>query len=152
MSSVMFDIPIVFNNQETGNHKTINYHFIILTNVFPGKIHHERYSISRQGKVREIMEDLNQKFPGSSVYLNNALSQLQEDDIIEDVFSEEDVLTAVKQRHDMRRNGGKWVDNRSGDIVVLMGKSGKPSYVEPSNEQFWEFSFLEFYPKLVVFR
>ena len=47
---------------------------------------------------------------------------------------------------------GKWVDNRSGDIVVLMARNGKPSYLQPKNEQLWEIGFLDFYPKLVVFR
>ena len=98
------------------------------------------------------MRALDQKFPGSYVYLNNALSQLQEDDIIEDVYQEEDVLTAVKLKHDIERFGGKWVDNKSGYIVVLLRRNGKPTYIEPSNEQFWEFGFLDFYPKLVVFR
>ena len=80
------------------------------------------------------------------------MSQLQEDDIIEDVYQEEDVLTAVKQKHDIARNGGRWVDNRSGDIVMLLGRNGKPSYLQPKNEQLWEIGFRDFYPKLVVFR
>jgi len=134
MSSDMFNIPILFNNQEAG------------------KIHHENITISRKSKVVEIMTVLNQKFPGSYVSLNNAMSHLQEDDIIEDVYQEEDVLTAVKQKHDVERNGGKWVDNRSGDIVVLMDKNNRPIYVEPSNEQYWEFGILNLYPRLVVFR
>ena len=98
------------------------------------------------------MNVLNQKFPGSYVSLNNAMTQLQEDDIIEDVYQEEDVLTAVKQKHDIERNGGRWVDNKSGDIVVLMNKNNRPVYVEPSNEQYWEFGALNLYPRLVVFR
>lgn len=134
MSSEMFEIPIVFNNQEAG------------------KIHHESITISRKGKVGEIINDLNQKFPGSFVSLNNAMSLLQEDDVIEDVYEEEDVLTAVKQKHDIERNVGKYVDNQSGDIVVLMDRNNRPIYVEPSNEQFWEFSLLDLYPRLVVFR
>ena len=92
------------------------------------------------------------KYPGSHFSLNNAMSQLQEDDIIEDVYQEEDVLTAVKLKHDTPRFGGKYVDTRSGDIVVLMGRNGKPSYLQPKNEQLWEIGFLDFYPKLVVFR
>ena len=98
------------------------------------------------------MNVLNQKFPGSYVSLNNAMTQLQEDDIIEDVYQEEDVLTAVKQKHDIERNGGRWVDNKSGDIVVLMNKNNRPVYVEPSNEQYWEFGMLDLYPRLIVFR
>ena len=97
------------------------------------------------------MNVLNQRFPGSYVSLNNAMSQLQEDDVIEDVYEEDDVLTAMKHRHDSERNG-KWVDNRSGDMVVLMDKNNRPMYVEPSNEQYWEFGILDLYPRLVVFR
>ena len=67
------------------------------------------------------MKILNKKFPGSYVCLNNAMTQLQEDDIIEDVYEEEDVLTAVQKKQDAERlKNEKWVENKSGDIVKNM--------------------------------
>ena len=81
------------------------------------------------------------------------MTQLQDDDIIEDVYEEEDVLTAVQKKQDAERlKNEKWVENKSGDIVILMDKNKRPIHLEPSNEHLWQFSSLDFYPKIAVFR
>ena len=126
-----------------------NFHI----HIFLGKLHQEEIIISSKAQVGEITKILNQKHPGSHYCLNNAMTQLQDDDIIEDVYEEEDVLTAVQKKQDAERlKNEKWVENKSGDIVILMDKNKRPIHLEPSNEHLWQFSSLDFYPKMAVFR
>ena len=80
------------------------------------------------------------------------MTHLQDDDIIEDVYEEEHVLTAVQQKQDAERQNEKWVENKSGDIVILMDKNKRPIHLEPKNEHLWQFSSLDFYPTMSVFR
>ena len=100
------------------------------------------------------MKILDKKYPGSHYCLNNAMTPLQDDDIIEDVYEEEHVLTALQQKQDGERlkSSEKWVENKSGDIVILMDKNKRPIHLEPRNEHLWQFSSLDFYPKMAVFR
>ena len=122
----------------------------ILKCRFLGEIHHEELQIARDGLVREILSQLDKKYPDSCILLNNKLYQLQDDDVIDDVFEEGDVLTAVKSQHNLDRNAV--VNNNSGDVVVLMDKNKQPIFVEPKNVQKWKWNPLNFFPTITVFR
>ena len=67
-------------------------------------------------------------------------SGLQEDDIVEDVFQPGDVLTGLKMKHNVERNGVKWCDKPAGDIVVLSNLiTQQQLVVETKNEQKFQF-------------
>ena len=119
--------------------------------MFPGKIHHERVSVARDGLVAEIILQLDLTYPGSHISLNNQLSHLQEDDTVEDVYEEGDVLTAVKVRHNMPRNLGS-EGRRAGDLVFLLNKDKLPILIEPEMEQSWELKTEDFLSTMAVFR
>ena len=121
----------------------------ILNCRFLGEIHHEELQIARDGLVREIISQLDKKYPDSCILLNNKLYQLQDDDVIDDVFEEGDVLTAVKSKCNQDR---AVVKNNSGDVVVLMDKNKQPIFVEPKNDQEWKWNPLNFFPTITVFR
>ena len=128
-------IPIAFFNYQT---KTM---------------HHDTVTInSTRGEVSEILNPLEERFPGSYVSLNNQLTQLQEDDVIEDVYRKGDVLSAIKMRHDISRDGVRWPDRPSGDVVVFMDKYKKPIFFEPKNIEKWKWNDMEFSPYIAVFR
>ena len=128
-------IPIAFFNYQT---KTM---------------HHDTVTInSTRGEVSEILNPLEERFPGSYVSLNNQLTQLQEDDVIEDVYRKGDVLSAIKMRHDISRDGVRWPDRPSGDVVVFMDKYKKPIFFEPKNIEKWKWNDIEFSPYIAVFR
>ena len=83
ISDNIFDIPIGVVNQESC------------------KVYHDRVPIRRNAEVGEIMKPLELRYPGSYITLNNKLTQLQEDDIVEQVFQEGDVLTGLKMKHNI---------------------------------------------------
>ena len=89
------------------------------------------------------------KHPGSCIQLNNKLYQLQDDDVIDDVFEEGDILTALKSKHNLERNAT--VDNSSGDVVVLMDNNKQPIFVEPKNVRMWKWNPINFFPTITVF-
>ena len=62
------------------------------------------------------------------------------------------VPTDEKKQDAERLKNEKWVENKSGDIVILMDKNKRPIHLEPRNEHLWQFSSLDFYPKMAVFR
>jgi len=130
----MFDIPIGVVNQQ-------NF-----------KVSHDRVSIRRDAEVGEVMKPLEKKYPGSYLTLNNKLTQLQEDDIVEEVFTEGDVLTGLKMKHNVERNGVKWCDKPAGDIVVLSNLITKqPLVVESKYEQKFQFKPAEFSSTVSIF-
>ena len=104
-------------------------------------------SVARDGLVGEIIKQLDMKYPGSFITLNNQLSHLQEDDTVEDVYEEGDVLTAVKLRHDVCRNRCS-----DGALVFLMNKDKHPIPLEPEMLQTWELRTEDFLSTMAVFR
>ena len=116
-------------------------------------MHHVDVTInSTAGEVSEILNPLEARFPGSYVTLNNQLTQLQEDDVIADVYKEGDVLSAIKMRHSIPRDGVRWPDRPSGDVVVFVDKYKKPIFFEPKNIEKWKWNEMEFSPYIAVFR
>ena len=153
MSSNLLDIPIVVNNLETGRDigSTSFLSSIIGTQLFLGKIHQERVRVARDGRVGEIITQLDKTFPGYHIILNNQLSNLQEDDTVEDVCEEGDILTAVRRRQDLPRDSCSEFPS-VGDLVCLMNRDKQPILVEPGNEQCWELKTRDFLPSMAVFR
>ena len=116
-------------------------------------MHHvELRPTSLEGEVTELLEPLEARFPGSYVTLNNQLTQLQEDDIIGDVYREGDVLSAIKMRHMISRDGVKWPDRPSGDVLVFFDKLKNPIFFEPKNVEKWKWDDKEFSQYIAVFR
>ena len=104
-------------------------------------MHHVDVTInSTAGEVSEILNPLEARFPGSYVTLNNQLTQLQEDDVIADVYKEGDVLSAIKMRHSIPRDGVRWPDRPSGDVVVFVDKYKKPIFFETKNIEKWKWN------------
>ena len=128
-------IPVAFFNYETG---TMHHVEVPITNTLD--------------EVTEILEPLEARFPGSYVTLNNQLTQLQEDDVIKDVYREGDVLSAIKMRHMISRDGVKWPDRPSGDVVVFVDKKKNPIFFEPKNIEKWKWNETEFSQYIAVFR
>jgi len=109
-------------------------------------------TIRRDAEVGEIMKPLELRYPGSYITLNNKLTQLQEDDIVEEVFQEGDVLTGLKMKHNIERNGVKWCDKPSGDVVVLSNKiTNQQLVVETKNEQKFHFKPAEYASTVTIF-
>lgn len=67
-------------------------------------------------------------------------------------LEEGDVLTAILTKQDIERDGRRWVENSSGDVVVLLTRNKQPVFLEPSNEQLWQWSWRDFLPSLTLFR
>lgn len=135
IDNMMFDIPIGVVNQES---------FKVTG--------HDRVSIRRNAEVGEIMKPLELRYPGSYITLNNKLTQLQEDDLVEDVFKEGDVLTGLKMKHNVERNGVKWCDYPSGDVVVFSNKiTNQQLVVEAKFEQKFQFKPEQYASTVTIF-
>ena len=123
-----------------------------IPDYFLGQIQEEEFPISRTATVGDILTDLRERFPGNYASLNNAVTELQEDDLIDDVFEEEDVFTAVEQKDDEVRFVGKKFKNCSDDLVILMDKKKRPFFLEKKDEHCLQMRALDFFPTVVVFR
>jgi len=129
MSSETLTIPVFFNNKKTG------------------QIQEEEFTVPRTAAVKDVLNLL--KGYGKYASLYKAGIELLEDDKIEDVFDEEDVLTAAPpptERYDTT------VENCSDDHVILMDKKQRPIFVPKQNEHFLKMQLLDFSPILIVFR
>ena len=114
----------------------------------PGQIQEEEFTVPRTAAVKDVLNLL--KGYGKYASLYKAGIELLEDDKIEDVFDEEDVLTAAPPPNE--RFDGKTVENCSDDHVILMDKKQRPIFVPKQNEHFLKMQLLDFSPILIVFR
>ena len=125
--------------------------FIISSQLFLGKIHLEKVRVARDGRVGEIIAQLERSYPGSFITLNNQLSHLQEDDSLEDVYEEGDVLTAVKLQQNICRHLASEC-RLAGDLVCLRNQDKQPILLEPGVHQCWELKTADFLSTMAVFR
>ena len=123
----------------------------ILNWRFLEEYHREEVLIARDGHVREIISQLDAKYPGSCIQLNNKLYQLQCDDVIDDVFEEGDVLTAVKLQQNICRHLASEC-RLAGDLVCLRNQDKQPILLEPGVHQCWELKTADFLSTIAVFR
>lgn len=105
--------------------------------------------MSRSDQVSVVIKQLEEKYPGYHISMINQLTQLQDDDIMEDIFEEGDVLTAIKTKEGMDRAD---ILNASGDVVVLESKNRQPIFLEPQCDQTWSRRVFDFSPAMTVFR
>ena len=116
----------------------------------PGQIQEEEFSIPRTATVKDVLKVLKEKFHGEYASLYNAATELQDDALIDDIYEEEDVLTAVPPPP--KRSVLKPIENCSDDQVILMDKKQRPIFVPKQNEHFLKMQPLDFSPTLIVFR
>jgi len=132
MSSEELTIPVFFKNQVTG------------------QIQEEEFSIPRTATVKDVLKVLKEKFHGEYASLYNAATELQDDALIDDIYEEEDVLTAVPPPP--KRSVLKPIENCSDDQVILMDKKQRPIFVQKQNEHVLKMHLLDFSPTLILFR
>ena len=105
--------------------------------------------MSRYDQLKVVIKHLEEKYPGYHICMNNQLTQLQDDDILEDIFDEGDVLNAIKTKEGLDRAD---ILNASGDVVVLESRNRQPVFLEPQCDQTWSRSLFDFSSTLSVFR
>ena len=117
--------------------------------LFEDEIDYEEVRVSRSDQLSVVIKQLEEKYPGYHISMNNQLTQLEDDGIMEDVFEEGDVLTAIKMKEGQDRAD---ILNASGDVVVLESKNRQPVFLEPQCDQTWSRKLFDFSPAMTVFR
>lgn len=132
MSSEELTVPVFFKNKVTG------------------QIQEEEFSIPRTATVKDVLKVLKEKFHGEYASLYNAATELEDDALIDDIYDEEDVLTAVPPPP--KRSAPKPIKNCSDDQVILMDMNDRPIFIEKQIEHNLKMNIWNFYPSLIVFR
>ena len=105
----------------------------------------------RRAELRKLLDKLRQDFTGSHIFLNHQLTELQDDDILEDIYEEGDVLTAFRTPMNKERAASQ-IKNASDAIVVLVNKKRQPIFIKSGKTESYKWKALDFDPIITVFR
>ena len=104
-----------------------------------------------EAEVSEILTKMREKYLDSHISLNNKLTELQDDDVLEDIFEEGDVLTAFRRANNNARATQSF-KNESDAIVVLVDRKNQPMFIKSGNEKRYKWKALVFKRTITVFR
>ena len=107
--------------------------------------------MGKDANVEEIQKELELELPDAHIFINNKMSQLQDDDKVGDVYEWGDVLTGVGVRHDLSRSK----DSRpQGDILVMVDRNHRIIFlpIVAGGPKVFKFGASEFCPSIGVFR
>ena len=114
--------------------------------------HRREVCVGKDSNVEDIQKELEQdsEFRGAAhIFINNKMSQLQDDDRLVDVYQAGDILTGLGVPHDKDRSK----DHRTpGDILVMADSNDKIIFLPINGPQAFKFKASEFYPSIAVFR
>ena len=96
------------------------------------------------------MKKLEEKYPKSHFFMNNDLTELQDDDILEDIYEDGNVFTAFRTGTNKER--AQMIKNKSDAIVVLVDKKGRPMFIKSNTEEKYKWKLTDFDRIITVFR
>ena len=114
------------------------------------EIHYEDFQMPPGAMLSEILKQLNEKYPKCHIFMNNNLTELQDDDILEDIFEDGDIFTAFRAGTNKERV--QMIKNNSDAIVVLVDKKGKPMFIKSGTEEKYKWKLMDFDRIITVFR
>ena len=100
--------------------------------------------------LREMFKKLEDKYPDSHIVMNLALTELQDDDILEDIFEEGDIFTAFRTGHNKER--APVLRNNLDSIVVLVDRKRQPMFIKSGTEEKYRWKALDFDPTITLYR
>ena len=115
------------------------------------EIDYREIQMPRNAVLRKLLDNLKAEYPGSHIFMNSQLSELQCDDILDDIYDEEDVLTAFRTKMNMERTVTQ-IKNESDAIVVFVNKQRQPIFIKSGKKESYKWKALDFYPIITVFR
>ena len=101
-------------------------------------------------QLKEVLKKLAEIYPDSHIFMNNELTELQDDDVLEDIFEEGDVFTAFRTATNKERIVQK-IKNSSDAIVTLVDKNGKPMFIKSGTEEKYKWKLMDFDRIITVF-
>ena len=103
--------------------------------------------------LSEILKKLVEKYPDSHIFMNNELTELQDDDVLEDIFEEGNVFTAFRTATNKERiQQVQKIKNTSDAIVTLVDKNGKPMFIKSGTEEKYKWKLMDFDRIITVFK
>ena len=113
-------------------------------------IHQEEFQVAPDAELSVLLNELKRKYPDSHMFMNNNLTELQDDDILEDIYEDGDIFTAFRTGHNKKR--ADVIKNESDAILVLMDKGGKPMFIKSGMEEKYKWKLTNFDRIIQVFR
>ena len=106
--------------------------------------------VGKDSHVDEIQKELDSEFGGTAhMFINNKMSQLQDDDRVVEVVQAGDVLTGLGVPHDKDRSKE---DRTPGAILVMADTDGNIIFLPIIGPQVFKFRAAEFSSSIAVFR
>ena len=118
--------------------------------IFVDEFKRHQFRLGPGSNVEDISKALHgdgEGFP--HLYINNKISQLQDDDPLVDVVEEGDILTGLTAGQDQPRSKDS---PSAGDILVIVEKTHKMIYIPIDRPETFKFRESEFYPTIAVFK
>ena len=103
-----------------------------------------------RAQLSAILKKLVEKYPDSHIFMNNELTELQDDDVLEDIFEKGDIFTAFRTATNKERIVQK-IKNSSDAIVTLVDKNGKPMFIKSGTEEKYKWKLMDFDRIITVF-
>ena len=101
-------------------------------------------------QLKEVLKKLAEIYPDSHIFMNNELTELQDDDVLEDIFEKGDIFTAFRTATNKERIVQK-IKNSSDAIVTLVDKNGKPMFIKSGTEEKYKWKLMDFDRIITVF-
>ena len=100
--------------------------------------------------ISDVLKKLGKKYSDSHIFMNNELTELQDDDILEDIFEEGDIFTAFRTGHNKER--APVLRNNLDSIVVLVDRKRQPMFIKSGTEEKYRWKALDFDPTITLYR
>ena len=100
--------------------------------------------------LSKILKQLEEKYPNCHIFMNNELTELQDDDVLEYIFEDGDIFTAFRTGTDKERV--QMIKNNSDAIVVMVDKKGKPMFIKSGTEERYKWKMTDFDRIITVYR
>ena len=116
----------------------------------------KRMRVGKDSNIEDIQRELEGEFADAHIFINNRMSQLQDDDRVGDVYEVGDVLTVLGAPQDMARSNTDF--RPPDDILVVVERNNKEGthkiiFIPICNRpQDFKFRSSEFFPYIAVFR
>ena len=103
-----------------------------------------------EAELSDLLNELKKIYSDTHMFMNNNLTELQDDDKLEEIYEDGDIFTAFRTGHNKQR--AKTIKNESDAILVLMDKGGKPMFIKSGTEEKYKWKLTNFDRTITVFR
>ena len=113
-------------------------------------IHYEEVEMAPDAVLEDLLKELKKTYTDSHMFMNNDLTELQDDDKLEEIYDDGDIFTAFRTGPNKPR--AQTFKNDSEAVLVLQDKAGNPMFIKSGTEEKYKWKLTNFDRTITVFR